>query len=116
MATVIERQSKDGIKDKLLLGNSWKNYLDSLITPFNIIAALIFAVGIPLTVIRFTQGIGAVSNLNDTNPWGFWIGVDVLSGVALAAGGFTIGTAVYILGMKKYYPVLRPAILTGFLG
>ena len=67
-------------------------------------------------VIRFTQGIGAISNLNDTNPWGLWIGVDVLCGVALAAGGFVIGTAVYIFGMKEYRIIVRPAILTGFLG
>lgn len=100
----------------ILLGKSWKDYLRSLLTPFNAIATLILMVGVPLTVIRFTQGIGAVANLNDTNPWGLWIGVDVLCGVALAAGGFILGTAVHILGMKKYAAVVRPAILTGFLG
>jgi len=116
MNRVIEQQYNNKFKEVLLLGNDWKKYFRSLITPFNVIAALILSIGIPLTVIRFTRGIGAVSNLNDTNPWGFWIGVDVLSGVALAAGGFTIGTAVYLFGMKKYHPILRPAILTGFLG
>jgi Ni/Fe-hydrogenase subunit HybB-like protein len=40
----------------------------------------------------------------------------VLSGVALAAGGYTMAAAVYILGLEKYRPVVRPAILTGFLG
>lgn len=100
----------------MLLGLTWREYLRSLITPFNIIVGIILAVGLPLTWIRFTQGIGAVSNLNDTNPWGLWIGVDVLCGVALASGGFVIGTAVYLLGMKKYRPIVRPAILTGFLG
>lgn len=117
MAPIVEQRSTNHwVSEKILLGNGWKDYLKSLVTPFNIIATLIMLVGIPLTVIRFTQGIGAVSNLNDTNPWGFWIGVDVLCGVALAAGGFTIGTAVYLLGMKKYHAVVRPAILTGFLG
>jgi Ni/Fe-hydrogenase subunit HybB-like protein len=114
--TLDQPPSTHYLYDKILLGNSWQSYLKSLITPFNIIAAMIMAVGIPLTFIRFTQGIGAVSNLSDTNPWGLWIGFDVLCGVALAAGGFTIGTAVYLFGMKKYHPVLRPAILTGFLG
>lgn len=116
MSQVVEQQYNNKFKEVMLLGNNWKNYFRKLITPFNIIAALILSVGIPLTIIRFIRGIGAVSNLNDTNPWGFWIGVDVLSGVALAAGGFTIGTAVYLFGMKKYHPVVRPAILTGFLG
>lgn len=124
MAQVYEQQQqpqqqeriKNSYLELLLLGKNWKTYLRGLVTPFNIVAAIILSVGIPLTFIRFTQGLGSVSNLNDTNPWGLWIGVDVLSGVALAAGGFTIGTAVYLFGMKKYYPVLRPAILTGFLG
>ncbi|OGC83599.1 MAG: hypothetical protein A2V73_06505 [candidate division Zixibacteria bacterium RBG_19FT_COMBO_42_43] len=98
------------------MGQSWRSYLKSLLTPFNIIAGIILAVGLPLTFIRFTQGIGAVSNLSNANPWGFWIGVDVLSGVALAAGGFTTGTAFYLFGLKKYQPVVRPAVLTGFLG
>lgn len=113
---VKEESTNHWVSEKILLGRSSKDYFKSLITPFNIIAALILMVGIPLTIIRFTQGIGAVSNLNDTNPWGFWIGIDVLSGVALAAGGFTIGTAVYLFGMEKYRAVVRPAVLTGFLG
>ncbi|MDH4034303.1 MAG: hypothetical protein OEV80_10950, partial [candidate division Zixibacteria bacterium] len=94
--TLDQTPSTHQFDSDLLLGHTWKSYLKGLITPFNVIAAMIMAVGIPLTIIRFTQGIGAVSNLNDTNPWGLWIGVDVLSGVALAAGGFTIGTAVYL--------------------
>jgi Ni/Fe-hydrogenase subunit HybB-like protein len=100
----------------LLLGMSLRDYMRGLVTPFNIIVAIILLVGIPLTWIRFTEGIGAVSNLNDNNPWGLWIGVDVLCGVALASGGFVIGTAVYIFGMKDYRIIVRPAILTGFLG
>jgi Ni/Fe-hydrogenase subunit HybB-like protein len=117
MPAITERPKLENwVADKILLGNSFKGYLKGLITPFNIIAALILTVGLPLTFIRFTQGIGAISNLSDNNPWGFWIGVDVLSGVALAAGGFAIGSAVYLFGLKKYRPIVRPAILTGFLG
>jgi Ni/Fe-hydrogenase subunit HybB-like protein len=36
--------------------------------------------------------------------------------VALAAGAFTTAAAVYILGNEDLRPILRPAILTGFLG
>ncbi len=88
----------------------------SLLTPFNAVAAVIFAVGIPLTLLRFTKGLAATTNLDHTNPWGFWIGFDVLSGVALAAGGYVTAAAVYLFGMKEYRPVVRPAVLTGFLG
>lgn len=65
---------------------------------------------------RFAVGLGASTHLSDHVPWGLWIGVDVLAGVALAAGGFTIAAAVYIFNMKKYKAITRPAILTAFIG
>ena len=107
---------KAWLADKLFMGLGMKAYLKTLLTPFNVIAALILIVGLPTIVYRFAAGIGAVSNLSQTNPWGIWIGLDVASGVALAAGGYTLASAVYIFNLKKYKPVARPAILTGFLG
>ncbi len=88
----------------------------NIFTPFNIVAGIILAVGGVLTILRFTGGLAAVTNLSDYNPWGIWIGFDLLVGVALAAGGFVTSAAVYIFGMKKYHAAVRPAILTGFLG
>jgi Ni/Fe-hydrogenase subunit HybB-like protein len=88
----------------------------SYLTPFNIIAGIIVLIGLVITALRFTKGLGAVTNLSDYNPWGIWIGFDLLVGVALAAGGFVTSAAVYIFGMKKYHSAVRPAILTGFLG
>lgn len=88
----------------------------SVFTPFNIIAGIIVLVGLVLTVMRFTGGLGAVSNLDDNNPWGIWIAFDLLCGVALAAGGYTTSAAVYIFGFKKFHSAVRPAVLTGFLG
>jgi Ni/Fe-hydrogenase subunit HybB-like protein len=83
---------------------------------FNIIAGTIILIGLWLTWRRFSAGLGAVSNLDQSNPWGIWIGFDLLCGVALAAGGYTTAAAVEIFGMKKYHAALRPAVLTGFLG
>jgi Ni/Fe-hydrogenase subunit HybB-like protein len=77
---------------------------------------LLVGLGIVATLIRMFQGLGAVTNLTDDYPWGLWVAVDVFSGVALAAGGFTITAAVYIFNMKKYKPITRPAILTAFIG
>ena len=65
---------------------------------------------------RFTAGLGAISNLSDEMPWGLWIGFDLLSGVALAAGGFTVAALVYILHLERFRPILRSTILTAFLG
>jgi Ni/Fe-hydrogenase subunit HybB-like protein len=103
-------------REKLLMGLSVREYLRSLVTPFNAVAGLILLVGLPVIAYRFAFGIGAASNLSQVNPWGLWIGLDVLCGVALAAGGYLLACTVHIFGMKQYYPVLRPAILTGFLG
>jgi len=86
------------------------------LTPFNVVAGIIVVVGLIITVIRFTQGLGATTNLSDYNPWGIWIGFDLLVGVALAAGGYVTSAACYIFGLKRFHSAVRPAILTGFLG
>ncbi|MEJ2078073.1 MAG: Ni/Fe-hydrogenase cytochrome b subunit [Acidobacteriota bacterium] len=77
-----------------------------------------FLVGIlgTVTVARFLKGLGATTALTDATPWGLWIAFDVVSGVALAAGGFVVAAIVYIFGQEKYHQFARPAILTAFLG
>jgi len=65
---------------------------------------------------RFLFGIGKVSNLNNQFPWGIWIGIDVASGVALAAGGFTSGALAYVFNRHQYHAVIRPSLLTAMLG
>ncbi|SBV93683.1 Protein DVU_0534 [uncultured delta proteobacterium] len=85
-------------------------------TPANIITAVILGIGGLLLLLRFTLGIGAISNLDDTNPWGIWIAFDLLCGVALAAGGYTTSAACYLFGLKRYHSAVRPAITTAFLG
>ncbi len=81
-------------------------------------AVLLFfmAVGAYSTYIRFRYGLGASTNLSDQFPWGLWVGFDVLCGVMLAAGGFTLTAAVHIFNIKKLHPIVRPTVLTAFLG
>ncbi len=71
---------------------------------------------VSVSVVRFVHGLGAVTNLSDAAPWGLWIGFDVMSGVALAAGGFVLAGIVYIFGLERYRPFVRAAILTALLG
>ncbi len=87
-----------------------------ILTPFNVITGAIILAGGVLIVIRFVKGLGATTNLSQDFPWGIWIGFDVMGGVAIAAGGYVIPFMVYILGLEKYHPIVRPAVLTGFLG
>jgi len=77
---------------------------------------VLMALGAYATYVRFVQGLGASTNLSDKFPWGLWIGFDILCGVGLAAGGFTIAATVHIFNLKRYEPIVRPAILTAFLG
>jgi Ni/Fe-hydrogenase subunit HybB-like protein len=67
-------------------------------------------------IYRLFAGLGATTNLSDAYPWGLWISFDVLTGVALAAGGFTISAAIYVFNLKKFEPLLRPAKLSAFVG
>jgi Ni/Fe-hydrogenase subunit HybB-like protein len=88
----------------------------SALTPFNVVTGIILVLGLVLTGLRFFGGLGTVTNLSDNNPWGIWIGFDLLCGVALAAGGYVTSAACYIFGLKRYHSAVRPAILTAFLG
>jgi Ni/Fe-hydrogenase subunit HybB-like protein len=104
------------VREKILLGKSFGEYVRSCCTPVNAVAAFILAIGVPLIVYRFAAGLGATTNLSQISPWGIWIGFDMMTGIVLAAGGFTIGATVQIFGLKDYHAIERPAILTAFLG
>jgi Ni/Fe-hydrogenase subunit HybB-like protein len=103
-------------QERILLGMRPRDYLRSLLTPLNGVSLFICAIGLPLLFYRFYAGLGATTNLSQTQPWGIWIGFDMMTGIALAAGGFTIGAAVEIFGLEEFHAIERPAIVTGFLG
>jgi Ni/Fe-hydrogenase subunit HybB-like protein len=83
----------------------WKGVL------FALLALGVYSVGV-----RIFAGLGAATNLSDAFPWGLWIGFDVMCGVGLAAGGFTVCAVVYIFNLERFRPIARPAVLTAFLG
>lgn len=77
---------------------------------------ILMGIGFSFGVTRLFLGLGSVTNLDNHNPWGIWIAFDVACGVALAAGGFLTAALVEIFGRRRYRPLLRPALLTAFLG
>jgi Ni/Fe-hydrogenase subunit HybB-like protein len=111
--------------NKLILSKETKRFFQfiidemkpkgKIITPFNIIAAIIIGVGFIIIVVRFAFGLGSVTNLSQAYPWGLWIGFDVITGVAFAGGAYVITFMVYILRMEKYHPIVRITVLNGFL-
>ena len=80
------------------------------------ILSLLVIAGVIPAILRYLFGFGAMSNLSDGRGWGFWISFDLYCGVALAAGGFTLAAIVYVFKLEKFHSVVRPAILTAFLG
>jgi Ni/Fe-hydrogenase subunit HybB-like protein len=85
-------------------------------TPSLRILLFVFLVAMALTVWRFIVGLGPTTGLSDGYPWGLWIAFDVVTGTALACGGYAIALLVYIFNKGKYHPLVRPALLTSALG
>jgi len=77
---------------------------------------ILMGIGFSFGITRLFLGLESVTNLDNHNPWGIWIAFDVACGVALAAGGFLSAALVEIFGRRRYRPLLRPALLTAFLG
>jgi Ni/Fe-hydrogenase subunit HybB-like protein len=116
MSTKAIRVAPSWIQEKLFLGMDFKDYMRSNLTSFNAYMALILVIGVTVMVYRIVYGLGAATNLSDYNPWGLWIGFDMLAGIAVASGGFCIATAVHIFGLSEYRSMVRPALVGGTLG
>ena len=86
------------------------------LTFWRVVFLVIMALGLYSAFVRYFRGLGAVSNMTDQFPWGLWIGFDCLCGVMLAAGGFCMVGAVYLFNVERLHSVVRPAVLTAFLG
>lgn len=65
---------------------------------------------------RLIAGLGPTTDLSDGYPWGIWIAFDVVTGTALACGGYAVAILCYVLNKGQYHPLVRPAILTSALG
>ena len=83
---------------------------------WTVFSGLLIVLLAAIAYVRYTRGLGAVTHLSDTFPWGLWIGFDLLCGVGLAAGGFAVTATVHILHLKDFKPIVRPTVLTAFLG
>jgi len=70
-----------------------------ILTPFNVISAPIILAGIAFIVVRFAKGLGAVTNLSQEFP----------------GGAYVVTIAVYVFGVRKFHPIARATVLSGFL-
>jgi len=87
-----------------------------LLTPHFYFLAVLLAIGAYFIIKRFIFGIGAVSNLSDGFPWGIWITYDVVTGTAIACGGYAMAILVYVFNRGQFHPMIRAALLTSVFG
>jgi Ni/Fe-hydrogenase subunit HybB-like protein len=87
-----------------------------ILTGTFLVSFAVWIVGMLIIGWRFVSGLGPTTALNDLYPWGIWIAYDVVSGTALACGGYAVALLCYVLNKGKYHPLIRPAILTSALG
>jgi len=105
------------LKEKLLLGLSLQDYLAQAVrNPVNWVLGVIFAVGIPMILMRFVFGLGYVTHSSNDYPWGMFLGFGLFAMVPLSSSGFQLGTAVEIFGRHDLEPIERLALLNGLLG
>ncbi len=91
------------------------DFSPKFVTGVGLVLAL-WALAAIAVILRFTDGLGAVTNLSDQFPLGLWIGFDVMAGAMLGGGAFVLAGLVYVFGIERYRPILRSTILTAFLG
>ncbi|MBK7862611.1 MAG: Ni/Fe-hydrogenase cytochrome b subunit [Archangiaceae bacterium] len=87
-----------------------------LVTPITTVLGVMVLAMVAVLAVRFVYGLGAATNLNNGYPWGLWIAWDVVTGSALAGGGFATALLVYVLNRGEYHPLIRPALLAALLG
>jgi len=81
-----------------------------------VILLTLMGIAFVVAMVRYAFGIGVISDLSYSYPWGFWISFDLFTGVVISSGGFLMAGTVYIFRIKEFQPLLRPSVLTAFLG
>ena len=76
---------------------------------------VVMAIGAVFAFVRFATGIATVANINNAYPWGWWVSYGIMTLIALGAVGFTMTGLVEVLGVHRYHPFVRPAVLMGLL-
>jgi Ni/Fe-hydrogenase subunit HybB-like protein len=86
------------------------------ISPLALVLLALMGIAFIIAMVRYASGISAISNLNNSYPWAFWISFDLFTGVAISSGAFLMAAIVYIFELKEFHPLVRSSVLTGFLG
>jgi Ni/Fe-hydrogenase subunit HybB-like protein len=83
--------------------------------PLSLVLWLVVLAAVVTTIVRFATGIATIANVNQAYPWGWWVGFDMLTRIALGGVGFTMAAAAEIFGIKALRHLVRAALLVGLL-
>jgi len=87
----------------------------SVVNPFFIGLIVMALLALVLTTYREIVGLGPVSGMNDMFGWGIWKTFNVVVLTAWGSGAFAVGTAAWVFGRKRLFPLMRMALLTSML-
>ena len=76
--------------------------------------AFLMTGGVYASYVRIAHGIDRY--LSNVFPWGLITGLNVLCGIAIAAGGFTVAASIYVLNLEHYRSIVRSSLVMSFLG
>jgi len=76
--------------------------------------ALLMTGGIYAFYVRFLHGVD--HPLSNVFPWSLITGLNVLCGIAIAAGGFTLAASLCVLNLAAFRPIVRASLVLSFLG
>lgn len=82
---------------------------------FLLLSLLVLVAG-ALILWRFAFGLGSVTSMTDTFPWGVWKLFNVIVLTAMASGGYAMALLVYVLNRGQYHSLVRHALLTSAVG
>jgi len=86
------------------------------VSVFKSILWIILGLGLSAGITRMIFGLGSVTNLSDTTPWGLWKGFNVVPGIALAGGGFVLTAIIYVMRKSEYHRYAKISVLLALLG
>jgi Ni/Fe-hydrogenase subunit HybB-like protein len=85
------------------------------LSPLTIVLLAMTVVSVYLSILRYIHGGGAISQVNNSYPWTFMLSFNLFTGIAVSSGAFILAALVYLFELEQFRPLLKPALLTGFL-
>ncbi len=80
-------------------------------TPLKGVLLTLFGISVAVAIWRLFAGLGAVTNLSDSQPWGIWKAFDVIIVIPLGACGFTMAFVRYFFKANSYEHIARRAVI-----